>query len=229
MAKVQYSAVVGDARGKVGGNVLTKGRFGAVVRTKVSPVQPRSSHQRNVRSSFTGHSKAWSLLASAAMRTAWDSFARANPIKDVFGNTRILTGHQMYVRVNRVIEMCGGTKLDVPPLSLSIGEPGIVTAAAVHNAPGTVTMTPTVNPAATECAELWAAPPLNPGRKFVGSIYRLLGVAPAGQAGPYHDGGTYEGRFGTIQVGQTIRVMVKYANKFTGAQGFGAEASCVAT
>jgi len=59
MAKIQFSAVVGDARGKVGGNVFTKGRSGAVLRTKVSPVQPRSSFQRAVRSGFTAESKAW--------------------------------------------------------------------------------------------------------------------------------------------------------------------------
>jgi hypothetical protein len=229
MAKVQPSAMVGDARGKIGGHVHTKNRFGMVVRKKVSPVQPRSGPQRVVRSGFTQASKDWTALLTNSQRAAWDSFARNNPVKDVFGNTVILTGHQMYVRLNRVIVRAGGTAIDVPPLSLSIAEPLSVTPTAAHGTPGTLSIAVTNPPTGTECPEIWAAAPQNAGRKFIGSKYRLLGIAAAAAPGPYSYGGEYELRFGTIQVGQIIHVLVKYGNKATGAQGMGLEASCTAT
>jgi len=229
MAKVQYSAVVGDARGKIGGVVATKGRFGAVVRTKVSPVQPRSTAQRNVRAGFTNESKGWSGELDDLKRAAWDSFARANPVKDVFGNTRILTGHQMYVRLNRVIVQCGGTQILLPPLALSVTEPGTLSITAVAGTPGIVTATASNAPGADECAEFWAAAPKSPGRRFLGSAYRLIAVAPAGMPSPWADSGLTEKRFGSIQADQVYHVMIKFGNKVTGAQGLGVEASCVAT
>lgn len=229
MAKVIHSDIIGDARGKLGGNVHTKGRFGAVARAKVSPVQPRSSFQRSVRSRFTAQSKGWSGLLTDAMRAAWESFARANPVKDVFGMTRILTGHQMYVRLNAVILRLGGTALTLPPLSLAIAEPTSVTVTAVHGTPSTLTTTVTGPPTADECAEIWAARPQSAGRKFVGSNYRLIATKAAAGPGPYSDGNDYDTRFGSIQLGQTIRLLVKYGNKATGAQGMGVEASCIAT
>lgn len=229
MAKALPSAVVGDVRGKIGGHVHTKGRFGMVVRAKVSPVQPRSSFQRNVRSDFTAQSKGWSGLLSDAMRAAWESFARANPTKDVFGATRILTGHQMFVRLNRVIVRLGGTAITLPPLALSIAEPLSVAIVAVHGTPSTVTTTVTGPPTGDECAEIWAARPQNPGRKFIGSNYRLIATKAAASAGPYNDGNDYDTRFGSILAGQTIRVLVKYGNKTTGAKGMGVEATCLAT
>lgn len=230
MAKIVHSAIVGDARGKIGGNVHTKGRFGAVARAKVSPVQPRTSYQRAVRAGFTAESKAWSAETDANGRAAWESFARANPVKDVFGATRILTGHQMFVRLNRVILRCGGTRILVPPLALSIAEPTAVALVATHGPAGTLVATVTGPPAAGEAVEFWASRPQSAGRKFVGSNYRLMDVDPVlGDPGPYNLGSMYEWRFGTLITGQTIRVLIKYGNPVTGAQGMGVEGSCTVT
>jgi hypothetical protein len=220
---------VGDARGKIGGHVHTKGRFGMVVRAKVSPVQPRTSFQREVRSRFTAQSKGWSALATDALRAAWDAFARSNPVKDVFGATRILTGHQMFVRLNAVILRCGGTAITAPPLSLSISEPLTVTVTAKAGTPTVMTVTVTGPPTGSECAEIWGARPVSAGRKFIGSAYRLLMVGAAAGAGPYDIGDEWDARFGTLQTGQIVRVLVKYGNKVTGAQGMGVEAKCTAT
>jgi len=228
MAKVQYSAVVGDARGKIGGVVATKGRFGAVIRTKVSPVQPRSSFQRNVRAGFTNESKGWSGELDDTKRAAWNSFAQANPVKDVFGNTRILTGHQMYVKLNRVIVQCGGVQIDVPPLSLSIAEPLTVTLEVSAGPPSVYLITVTGPPTGTECAELWACAPKNPGRRFLGSAFRMLAAAGAAEVGPYNVKGRFEERFGSIQNGQTYHCIVKYGNNVTGAQGMGVQATKLA-
>jgi hypothetical protein len=229
MAKVQYSAVVGDARGKIGGNVATKGRFGAVMRRKVSPVQPRSAEQRSVRSRFTNYSKGWSGLATDALRVAWEYFAKNNPLKDTFGNTVVLTGHQMYVRLNAVLDRIGGTPITAPPLALTVAEPGELTVTAATGTPGTLDIAVTNEADTRETPEVWAAPPQNPGRKFIGGKYRLISVQGAHVAGPYHVGAAFEAKYGAILAGQTIHVLVKFANVDTGAQGLGNEGSATAT
>lgn len=124
MAKILFSAVVGDARKKIGGVVFTKSRFGAIVRRKVSPVQPRTNAQRAVRANFTANSKEWSGLLTGPQRQAYTNLAAANPVKDRFGNSQVLTGAQMYNKVSRNLHTCGLLVLPTAPLSLSVDDPG---------------------------------------------------------------------------------------------------------
>ena len=48
--KIKFGAIVVDGRNKIGGHVMSKNRAGAYMRTKVSPVNPRSLDQMSVRS-----------------------------------------------------------------------------------------------------------------------------------------------------------------------------------
>ena len=127
MAKILFSAVVGDARKKIGGVVFTKSRFGAIVRRKVSPVQPRTNFQRSVRANFTATSKAWSGSLNDTQRQGWINLAAANPVKDRFGNSQVLTGLQMFERVNRNLHTSGFPPLTDAPLSLSVTDLGGLT------------------------------------------------------------------------------------------------------
>jgi len=138
MAKIQFSAVVGDARKKAGGVVFTKGRTGAVVRRKVSPTQPRSQAQRNVRSQFTAFSKMWGTL-SDAQRAAWTALAATATRKDVFGNVKVLTGLQLFQSCNRNLDSIGATEISDAPASLSAGAPGTLTLTCTHSGTATIT------------------------------------------------------------------------------------------
>jgi hypothetical protein len=128
LAKIVFSAVVGDARKKAGGVVFSKVRTGAIVRRKVSPVQPRSQYQRTVRSLFTSLSKYWGASLSDTQRSGWNALAAANPRKDVFGQTKTLTGLQLFQSCNRNLNSLGiTTVLEDPPAALSAGSPGTLT------------------------------------------------------------------------------------------------------
>jgi hypothetical protein len=130
MAKIVFSAIVGDARKKIGGNVFTKGRSGAFVRRKVSPTQPRTSAQRNARASFTDLSKAWSGASmDDTKRAGWNALASNYPVKDKFGASHTLTGLQMFQKLNRVIATIGGSLIYTPPASLAAGYPGAIAVA----------------------------------------------------------------------------------------------------
>lgn len=127
MGKIIFSAVVGDARKKVGGVVFTKGHAGAVVRRKVSPTQPRSSAQRNVRASFTDFSKLWGTL-SDDQRAGWIALAALYPRKDVFGQSHTLTGLQLFQSCNRNLVSIGvSSPITDPPASLKAPYPGAIT------------------------------------------------------------------------------------------------------
>jgi hypothetical protein len=218
MAKVQFSTAVGDMRNKVGGAVFTKGRFGPFVRTKVSPVQPRSSYQMNVRANFTSLSKLWSDATMDTYRAGWIGLADSYPLRDVFGNSHKLTGHQMFVRLNRAMATIGNVPILPPPTSLSVPYPGVLT--PVHDGPPVtaLTLAPATALAATEKAIVFATPGISPGRATAGARFRFLKYMTSVDASPWALLVAYTAKFGAPITGRTIYFRVQYVNNSTGAQ-----------
>lgn len=50
--KIKWGMMMTDGRGKLGGQVASKNRAGAYVRTKVTPVNPRTTQQQAIRTLF---------------------------------------------------------------------------------------------------------------------------------------------------------------------------------
>lgn len=226
MAKVVYGPIVSDARNKVGGSVFTKGRSGAVVRRKVSPCQPRTSYQMNVRSSFTAISKLWSDPTMDANRAGWISLAERTPIKDTFGANFILTGLQMFQRVNRALHAIGVATLLVAPLNLVAGAPGTIELTATAATNTTVLTWPTA-PAATEVPVVFAAPPQNAGRKSIGGKCRQIAYLGAAYPGPWTSTTHYYNKFGSWLAGQRIFFQLLFVSNVNGAQGGRSSVSCI--
>src|SRR5438876_743295 len=86
--------------GSVAGGVSSRNRFGQYRRTRAIPVQPRSGSVMAQRASLADLSAAWRGL-SDAQRLAWRALADSVPLHNSLGATITLTGHQMFVRVNR--------------------------------------------------------------------------------------------------------------------------------
>lgn len=227
MAKLVFGPVVSDARNKIGGVVFTKSRSGAVARRKVSPVQPRSSAQVNVRASLTDFSKQWSGILTAAQRAAWIAFASNNPVKDVFGASHILTGLQMFVRLNQALATVGGAAITSPPLNLSVGFPGVITVVINHVGP-VYTVSPANAAGANDAPVVESTGVVNAGRKFVTSKFRFVKAFAAALAGPWACTPEITNKFGSIVLGQTWFTRASYTNFLTGAQSLPSEAQTVA-
>lgn len=205
MAKILLGATIGDARGSVGGVTYTKGRFGAVLRQKVSPVQPRSARALTVRGLFGLLSKRWFAELSEAQRVGWIALAAANPRTNVFGNQVILTGLQMYQSCNRNIQLCGEATIDDPPVNLDVT--GLITMSIAPDsvAPAfPVTWTPDPLPADHKMI-MDATMQVNAGRVFVSSFYRYCTLKGAGPPG-VDIITAYTALFGALRQGQRIMV-----------------------
>lgn len=219
MAKINFGTIVNDARGKIDGIVFSKSRSGAYVRGKVSPTQPQTSRQSTRRSFLTLATRRWSANLTPAQRFAWDSLAQFTPVKDRFGHTILLTGHQLYVRLNATLLFYAGAAVDDPPNDLSV-EP-ILTFSAVADASAhtlAITFTPTPVPADTDFA-FFATPQLPAGRLSVSSRYSHLATRLETETSPYAVGTLYEARFGTLTEGKVIGLYAVPVNILTGAQG----------
>lgn len=224
MAKVVYGPIVSDARNKIGGSVFTKGHAGAVVRRKVSPIQPRTSCQMNVRANFTGASKAWAAL-SDTVRAAWIAFAQANPTKDIFGATVTLTGHQMYVRLYRALATIGVAALTNPPANLNVNYAGPVS--ATHDGPPVTTIPVSwANPGnvgGSESAVIFATAPMSAGRDRAGAKFRFVQYSAPGLVGPYFLYADYVTKFGVPATGTKIFIRAFLVRITNGAQSLASE------
>jgi hypothetical protein len=226
VAKVVYSPQVGDMRNKTGGAVHTKTRFGSMVRRKVSPVQPRSTAQMNVRAGFTSLSKLWSESSMDSNRAGWIGLADSYPVKDVFGQSQKLTGHQMFVRCNRALQTLGITSpILTPPSTLSVPYPGALTLA--HDGPPVTSLSLNVAtpPTAAEDSVIFATPGISPGRAGAGARFRVIGTFTSATPLPYNFRDSYVWYLGAPITGRKIFIRVVYTKKATGAQSLPSEAS----
>jgi hypothetical protein len=218
MAKIVTSALVADVRKKIGGNVFTKVRAGAMVRRKVSPIQPRTNTQRNVRAGFTALAKAWSgPLMDDTKRAAWNALAANYPQKDKFGASHTLTGLQMFLKLNRVLQTLLVPLIYTPPATLEAGYPSTLT--VVATSPATLTIDPATHEGATENAIVFAAAQQSPGRTFTGNRYRVIDTFGPGGGWPFDIGAKYVAKFGNLIVGKKVPILVKYASVTSGATG----------
>ena len=217
MAKIKFGAVVQDARGKIDGIVYSKNQFGAYVRQKVSPVQPRGARQTLIRERMATLSKRFSTVITAAQQAAWNAFAKVNPMVDVFGNPQAMTGISAYTRLNGVILNALGTRIDTPPADLEVIGLLSMTAVAAAGA-GTLAITFTATPLGAGIQlYIWASQGRNEGRQFFNSDLRFIGVSAAAQASPYAAGAQYTGIFGSMIAGTAIGVLVSVCDPTKGA------------
>jgi hypothetical protein len=218
MAKVIFGHIVADARNKISGNVFSKNKAGSFVRRKVSPSQPHTPRQSAVRSALSGLSKAWGGTLTDTQRAGWEGLAAANPVKDVFGSNIILTGLQMYIRLNQALLEAGQARIDDAPPALSVAAfTSLSGAAAAGAATFTATYVPTPVPAATTL-EIWATQQFSPGRASFGGKYRLLQSFAPAAASPANIKAAYVAKFGTLVAGKKIGIGAVHVDNTTGAR-----------
>lgn len=206
MAKILFGAGVGDARGSIGSMTFTRGRNGPVIRTKVSPVQPRSAAVMNIRAFFATLSKAWTFILTDAQRAAWMALAAITTYTNAFGNTYHPTGLQLYQGCNRNLQLTGTATIDDAPSNLDVDTPLTLTVAAILATQElNATFTPTPIPAAHAMC-FAATPGANPGRMFERSGYRFVGSFAAALASPRELAAAYILKFGALRTGTKITV-----------------------
>lgn len=110
-----------DARGKLGGQVFSKTRSGAVIRTKVTPVNPQTSAQSIARALFGQISQRWRVLTDV-QRNAWGSAAEEAAKTNVFGDQYFSSGKNFFQELNgNLLNASEGTAalFDTPPLHVA--------------------------------------------------------------------------------------------------------------
>ena len=204
MAKAKYGGGIQDVRGSIAGQVHSRNTYGNYIRQKVSPVQPRTPRQLEVRELFTTLSRRFSHYLADGQQEAWRQAAASTPVRDVFGDSITLTGINLYTRLNSLRVLAGLDPLDEPP--------------PVEEVEALESFTPAWNPTAFALTLdfapapvpsdrylfIWATEPLNPGVAFVSHKLRLLTILSPNTASPAELTGAYVARYGRLIPGKAI-------------------------
>src|SRR3954467_9106497 len=206
---------LGDPRsGSYQGLTASRNRFGQYMRTRASPVQPRTTAQLNQRARMTTNAAAWRGLTDA-QRAGWLSLGLAITRTDSLGSSYDMNGFMAYCSVNN-------NKLDAGDAAVS-DAPAIVTPADLLTA--TITLSSvafsvayTATPlAAANRLFIWVSPQRSAGRFFEGD-YRLLTITAAAAASPANILAAYTAKFGVPVTGKRIFLNLEtYQGGFKGS------------
>lgn len=218
MAKILTTAIVADIRNKLNGSVFSKNRYGGYVRTKVTPVNPQSTAQQNVRNRLSTNSQAWRGL-SAADRQSWIDAAPSFPFTDIYGNIKILSGNALYVKFNNNLAQLGIAAISTAPTPVAIPQLQLGALSAAAGA-GTMTLafTPTPVPADFELV-IMATGNVGPGISFVKNRYRFIVAKDAAATSPADIAAAWAAVHGTMIAGEQIFVQCFFVSKTTGQAG----------
>src|SRR5690606_4000781 len=114
MAKIKFGMMMTDARGKLGGQVFSKNRGGAYVRTKVTPSNPQTLAQTIVRTNLGNISQLWNSLTTDQI-AGWNSAVENWKSTDIFGDIKIPSGKNLFTKLNvNLLNTTRPVVLDVP-------------------------------------------------------------------------------------------------------------------
>jgi hypothetical protein len=173
------SALISDARNKLGGDVFARNRAGLYVRVKVKPKNPKTSIQQSNRTNFSIFTKGWRNL-TAAQIAGWNALASTSTLTDTLGNSFQPSGLQLYISCNRNLSLIGAASITNAP-GAKPSFPTIVQPGSILIMDSGVWGHLSLNVTAAALAiytQLQASltPALSNGMRFVGaSIYRNIG------------------------------------------------------
>lgn len=205
MAKIKFGMFMTDARGKVGGQVFSKNRGGAYVRTKVTPANGQTARQSFVRQLLGAISQSWSGLTQNA-RDSFDGAVAQWSKTDIFGDIRNPTGKNLFTRLNINLANSGQPEILLAPEKI---EMPFLTATRVDFG-GDDMFVPGIVNTADAVLVVSATAPQSAGTNFFRGKYRQIGFYPGADAEDVDLLPDYVAKFGTPAVGANVSFELKW-------------------
>jgi hypothetical protein len=209
MAKIKFGMMMTDASGKLGGQVFSKNRGGSYVRTKVTPLNPQTTAQSNVRGIFASISSGWSTLSEAA-RASFNGFVSDYARTDVFGDLRNPSGKALYQRLNQNLSISDQALITTCPAPIAV--PFANLAGAEGDIGETEFIVSTDGDTTDSVIVVWATPRLSQGTSFVKNRLRQLEIQSGGVSAVFDIYGAYTAKYGAIEAGDNIYIGVRVIN-----------------
>jgi hypothetical protein len=197
----------------------------------VTPVNPQTSFQQNVRNLLSTFSQAWRGLTES-QRLGWTALAKTLAFTDIFGDTKFLTGNALYVKLNTNLANIGEAAIDTAPAPQSLPDVQLTDVTITQTAGALSAMTADFNiasiPADHQIA-IYATPVVGAGINFVKNQFRFIGALSSITAGVGDIEALYAARFGTVMpLGAKVFVRAAVVSEVSGQQGIPTEITAFA-
>jgi hypothetical protein len=189
--------------GKLGLTVTWPGRNGLIRRILVTPKNPRTDRQLEVRDLLV--QQAWRFDAlTDAQQDAWNVAAAGYQSTPTLGQSGPLTGLQLFVRINCKLSLLGQDAMDAPPAAPQF--PAVAPQSLVITNTGGVVAVKLICPTNPgENTVLRASPPQNSAVRACRN-FRIIGTCPAPAQGSADITSLYVAEFGAVPVGKRLFV-----------------------
>lgn len=189
------------------------------MRTKVTPINRRTEAQQNARSVFGSSASAWRGLTEE-QRAGWNAVTRDYPRTDVFGNTRYLSGQQLFVSLNNVRVAAGQGMLEDAPEPGTVSTTGRLEFNMTRNGQGLTAaeVTPVDGSDNGVGYLLFATPPMSAGISNPEGRFKML-TRSADAVTPMAFLSEYVAAFGQPARGSKVFVELVPFNTSTGQRG----------
>ncbi|MGO8927575.1 MAG: hypothetical protein ACLQU3_11875 [Limisphaerales bacterium] len=180
-----------------------RARNGLVRRILVTPKNPRTDRQVEVRELLAEQTRRFDTLTDA-QQDAWNVAAAGYQSRPSLGQSGPLTGLQLFVRVNCKLALLNQQTVDAPPEAPQF--PDLAPQALViTNTGGVVAVKLTCPTDPGDTTVLRASPPQNSAVRACRN-FRIIGVCPAPVAGSADITGLYTAEFGAVPLGKRLFV-----------------------
>lgn len=121
MALLKLGGGVVEIRGSMAGNTFARNRFGAYMRARTKPINPRSSRQMAARTNIMYLAEQWrESPLTDVIRTAWQTYANSVVWNNKLGEAVSLTGFNMFMRANCALLTAGESMITAAPTDLGL-------------------------------------------------------------------------------------------------------------
>lgn len=216
MALIKFGMMMTDARGKLGGQVFTKTRSGATVRTKVTPANPQTTAQQAARSILGSLSSAWRGLEESD-RLSWNAAVNDYSRTNIFGDSYLPSGKNLFVSLNGNLLNVGKTQLESAPTPAGVPSLLLTSATVDTNAEEIALSYTGSEPGVGFSKVIMATKPFSAGRyNFSGSYVKVASWDGTAEPLPAALYDFYRDKFGVPSTGYKIAFKVFVVNNATG-------------
>ena len=206
MARVQYGTIVTALKGNVGGQTFQNGNISKVLRNKGYRAGSSSVARNNAVRNIVSQSARWRTLTDL-QRAGWYSVRSFWPFTDKYGNSYLGSGYQVFVAWNSALEEMGYAVLDLPDTSQGTATVSPDTCQYAIGVGLSVSWDSTIGAPMT--LQIFASPPMSPGRNNNNAKFRLIGNADPAADTSITFATEYDDIFGTPPEGSKIVVKVQ--------------------
>lgn len=224
MAKVRFGIVPADVRAKLGNVVYLRNRGGAVVRTRVNPLETPTTNRTRVWNAWKTTTSAWFVGLTDAKVRNWQRFAEQLNRSDQYGQALRYDALRAWYAVNLRRVHLGLSILGTPPASLMVHGLRSLSVTVISGSPPTITITFTPSPLpAGHRLWIFASASLGIGITQYQPYRRWIGASGAGITSPFNAQPLYTARWAPPFAGDGIGWKVHTINEANGLTSPGIE------